>query len=347
MNKQISMNSVLTDFGLLCRAQRIRHNKTLADQATAMNMAPSEIVQIETSVMRVPKKVVLKFTAWLKFDLLEHPQILKSSLHPRKTEKVFEGHIEKSREAWRGLNGIPSWSLPESQRHTATIYGEINPKQSGNFELPQDLLTLERTFEQIEKTVRILLRRVGAVPGKTFDLLHFIECQFSKVYPHFALLPVAKEMLPKNNVAITRFREGFFIKVREEIYLAASRGDARARHVIAHEMAHMIFHRALPKSLMDGDQERLLLTNHADRSVELQAERGAICILAPREFCVKTHTAKEIQSVCNIPYELAELAANEYGISRRTPQPYEKNHLEIERKDALDCIESPLTYKAS
>lgn len=345
MNTQISGNAVLTDFGLLCRAHRIEQNKTIADQAKAMGIPSSRIAKIETRSVPIGKNYLRKFVVWTGLSLLEHQKLLLLSLRPQKTEKVFEGSVEKSRAAWRALNEIPTWSIPSKKKIVSAVFGDKDPKrQSNRFELPQDLVTVERTFEQIEKTVRTVLRRAGVLSQNKFDILHFIECHFSKVFPHFALLPAAKSELPGRNIAITRFKEGFLIKVREDIYTLASTGDAKARYVVAHEFAHMLFHRALPKSLMDGDQERKLLRNHLNFSVEFQADRGAICLLAPRNLCVGARDAFEIQDICNVPYELAKLAADEYGISRRAPQPYEKIHLEIGRRDAEGRIDSPLTY---
>lgn len=345
MNSDISKEAVLTDFGLLCRSYRIRQGMTIAEQAAAMAVAPSRIAKIETNTAHVPAKYVRKFVTSLNLDLLDHQQLIRLSLRPQKTEKVFEGSIEKSRAARRALNELPTWSIATNQKNISAIFGGQDPKKHNNtYELPQDLLTVERTFEAIERAIRSLFRRVGATYGQEIDILKFVECYFSRIYPHFALLPVTKASLPDRNIAITRFKEGFFIKVREDIYINASESDARARYVIAHEFAHMMLHRALPKSLMDGKQERMLLCNLENHSVELQADRGAICLLAPRNMCAGTRDALEIQRICNIPAELAKLAAREYGISQKSPQPYERIHQEIERNDANGLIGSALTF---
>ncbi|MBL4644857.1 MAG: hypothetical protein JKY99_00175 [Rhizobiales bacterium] len=322
--------SVLSDFGLLCRNYRIRNNKVIGEQANEMNVRLSEIVKFEESLTKIPQNYVSSFKEWAGLDLIEATQLIKTSQKPKKVETVPGLNLTESRKRYDALRDLPPWSLAGSKKKNSIIFGSMTATKSVNaYKLPSDTLTMPRSFTKIGKTIRTLFGRIGVNPDKKFDLLKMIECQFSKVYPHFALLPVsdAHIELPRGNMAITRFEGGFRILVRESIYMKAFLGDAEALYVIAHEFSHMLFHRALPKSLMDGDQQRKLLRNYRDMSVEKQADDGAISILAPYEICKHARDAGDIANMCNIPLSLARYAAREYGITIRRLLPYEKYHL--------------------
>lgn len=99
--------STLTQFGLKCREARAKHSRSIADQAIAMDVLPSEISQIEMGESLPSMSYVQKFGQWMGFDALE---ISKFRVFARPVNNVVQFRPNKihqeSRKLFRRVNQL-------------------------------------------------------------------------------------------------------------------------------------------------------------------------------------------------------------------------------------------------
>jgi len=69
--------SVVTGFGTIVQAIRVKHGKRILDQADALGVTPSYITQLETGEIGPDREYVEKLATWLKLDLPDQLTLIK------------------------------------------------------------------------------------------------------------------------------------------------------------------------------------------------------------------------------------------------------------------------------
>ncbi len=189
-----------------------------------------------------------------------------------------------------------------------------------------DYLDHSRSSDELEKLGLAWRGHANIGRGMSINVVPFLENEVPKLLPHFALIPRSEAELPRN-VALTSY-DPTRIEVRENVYLAAAQEHPKASFQLWHEFSHAVLHDCQPKSLLDGVQERILLTNSTDMSVEEQADALSMYITVPRHSAESIRNLSEIMYVCKVPYAVAERAVRTYGIrQKRKLHPHEIQHL--------------------
>lgn len=83
--------------------------------------------------------------------------------------------------------------------------------------------------------------------------------------------------------------QGTFIKIREDVYDKACRGDGRARFTLAHELGHLILHRNVA---MARAQKSDALPVY--QLAEPQANQFAACLLMPMQLILANDSADDL-----------------------------------------------------
>jgi len=188
--------------------------------------------------------------------------------------------------------------------------------------MSDDYLGRDLSDEQIEERSDAFRGLLGLGDDLAPDVFFAAESTLPELIPQFALLPRPLSELP-NNYALTTYKPPAIL-VREDIYRKGN-SDPRGRAIIAHELGHLLLHRDMPRSLKDGHQERKLLINSLNQSSERQADLVMLGLLVPRRIAIQLETLDNIADRCRVPYQVAELAMNHYGLRlARKLQPYQR-----------------------
>lgn len=128
--------------------------------------------------------------------------------------------------------------------------------------------------------------------GFKFDLINCLEILQDNEICGYAILP-SKEM---RSEAETSFEENVII-IAEDTYIAAYKGNPRARFIIAHEIGHIILHYNKTFSAIGGEMEE-------------EANCFAMELLVPTEVIIQ-----DIKKCRSKPYEYANLFGVEKSIA--------------------------------
>ncbi len=147
---------------------------------------------------------------------------------------------------------------------------------------------------QIRDFVRRLRRRVGMENELFFPILTFVENILPCIIPDFQLEIVSvAEMGGKHGET---YPSKNLMRIREDVYLRAAKGEGRDRLTIAHEVGHLFQHEddciALCR-LAPGEE----LLPYEDPEWQADAFGGEL--LAP-SYLIKGMSVKEVQDKCGV-----------------------------------------------
>lgn len=98
----------------------------------------------------------------------------------------------------------------------------------------------QRDRNQIRKCAFQLRKELGLHKTEYFPIMRILENVFPLIYPEFHIEVVEDNELP-GRMAET-IPEQCVIRVKESVYAAVCNGNAWARMIMAHEMAHFLLH---------------------------------------------------------------------------------------------------------
>lgn len=190
-----------------------------------------------------------------------------------------------------------------------------------------DVLGEPRSFEQIESIAIAFRKNYGLKPNDRVNIVDFVDQQFCRDFPHFAMIPVSAEEMGGDKARAEY--SPICIKCREDIYLDASLGKGNAAEIIAHELGHIVLHeRVLSKPLRNDGQMRFSLMNAMDRSTEAQADQFAIGFIIPRVVALRYPNKLLIEKNLGVSSEFASLALKLYRVNLVRLMPYQRMDLE-------------------
>ena len=88
--------------------------------------------------------------------------------------------------------------------------------------------------------IYVLRCKIGLEECLEFPIVQFVENVLHLLVPDFTLEIVPKEKMPDKHGETFPTRK--LIRIREDVYLGAVRGNGRDRLTIAHEIAHLFLH---------------------------------------------------------------------------------------------------------
>jgi hypothetical protein len=182
-----------------------------------------------------------------------------------------------------------------------------------------DLLTKERTQDEINELAQSWRGLFGVAAEEKPDIRWCVEAQLPTLFPHFALV-VRDDGELSSGPAVAEYSPPR-IEIRESAYLGLITSHPVSRFALTHELGHLVLHpHELPKFLKDGVQERHRL---ARMSIENQADEFALFFLVPEHIAIRIRSLVGTVQRCAVPYGLARSACDIYGIRYRKLMPYE------------------------
>ncbi len=97
--------------------------------------------------------------------------------------------------------------------------------------------TSRRRIEDYANQIR---ERCGFQDTKCFPIMHFLEIVLARFFPDMSLVIVEPEDMPFKEAETVPGQS--LIRIRQDVYDAATEGNGRARFTIAHEVGHFLMH---------------------------------------------------------------------------------------------------------
>jgi hypothetical protein len=155
------------------------------------------------------------------------------------------------------------------------------------------------TSRKIIRNLTLKLRGILGLQNHCyFPVVDFLERGMPKIFPEFNYEYVEKTKMGR--VEGLTIPETNTIQIREDVYVAATKNEGRARFTIAHEIAHYIIHKDQPPCFARVNE---VLPVYVDP--EWQANVFAAELLMPFHLVVEK-TADEIVEKCKVSREAAE-----------------------------------------
>lgn len=153
------------------------------------------------------------------------------------------------------------------------------------------------SFKMIQETAQRLRELVGAENNYEFPVLQFVEWILCNPESGIQLeiVPVSE----MNGMYGLTNTNSDVLKIREDAYLGAYKGNPRDIFTLCHEVGHYFLHQPNRVEFARGDIP-------AYRNPEWQANAFAACLMAPYNL-VKDMSAKEISTKCNMSLQAASI----------------------------------------
>ena len=161
--------------------------------------------------------------------------------------------------------------------------------------------TSKRNIEEYANQIR---ERCGFQNIKCFPIVHFLEIVLAQSFPDMSLLIVEPEDMPYKEAETVPGQS--LIRIRQDVYNAATEGDGRARFTIAHEVGHFLMH--TPDSIVLCRMEAGT-DMKAYEDPEWQANTFASYLLAPSALASGL-TKREIMQQFQMSEKAAKVVAS-------------------------------------
>jgi Zn-dependent peptidase ImmA (M78 family) len=123
-------------------------------------------------------------------------------------------------------------------------------------------------------------REGGIFNNNNFDICDFVENVLAKRFTRKGTLKIEFfESSPNDDLAFVTYKP-LILHVDPEVWKDAKMGDPQARHIIAHEIGHIILHDHYAKAF-SNDPSQNIKSGQNENSAEWQANRFADHLLAP------------------------------------------------------------------
>lgn len=170
-----------------------------------------------------------------------------------------------------------------------------------------------KTDEDLETVARTFLRKIGLEYQVKPDMMTIIS-KLKHVDRNFGYRRVPDVEMP--DAEACWYSEDTEISMRESIFVAMQRGEARARMTVAHELSHYLLkheghlNRSPVKSAVEVSVRRIV-------HQESEARRLAPRILAPEHLVPEGATVEAFMTMFGLSHEAAVIRKDEVEALRR------------------------------
>lgn len=159
--------------------------------------------------------------------------------------------------------------------------------------------------EQYIADLALEWRKVGGINYLTkFNIVNFFNDFFIKAFKRGPLQLKLYQKDQKDRIAYVSYNP-FILNAHQEIWQFAFQNDPFSRHVIAHELGHLLLHDHNAKSFSSDPDLRIKFSDK-EHSSEWQADCFASHFLAPDFMVVEFPDPQRLADFCDIPIELAK-----------------------------------------
>lgn len=169
------------------------------------------------------------------------------------------------------------------------------------------------TDEEIERRAAEFRKELGISSQLQPDMMTVIQ-KTKRIFKRFAYRRVSDREMPNEEAQWDS--QAAEMRIRESVFRAMQRSEARARMTIAHELAHFVLKHS-------GVRNRSSQLNAAEKYLgpvkrdEREAKRFAAAFLAPAELIKDNDTVQEIAARFGISTQAAEIRLSEVKDMRR------------------------------
>jgi hypothetical protein len=143
-------------------------------------------------------------------------------------------------------------------------------------------------------------RAAGNMNLGYFDITAFVEKVLSKLYTQKGILKIEFFLsVPGGKPAFVTYQP-LTLHVDTEIWQLAKMGEPFARHVIAHEVGHIILHDYYARGF-SNDSGTNISFDKKENSAEWQANTFADCFLIPDNIVKSFRDVQLLVSECSVP----------------------------------------------
>lgn len=160
--------------------------------------------------------------------------------------------------------------------------------------ISKKISALPQCRRNIRNEVYKIKQTLGLLQHTYIDIIKFIELVLYKIDPDFHLVTVPNSYF-KDRYAEARPSQ-HVIRVAENVYNGAYKGDKFCRLIMSHELGHYLMH--------SNENICFAYSTGKNYNIERQADIFSTEFLIPYDFA-KKHTAKEISNQCGVPYDEA------------------------------------------
>jgi transcriptional regulator with XRE-family HTH domain len=289
---------MLTPFGKEIRRLRNEKGWKLLDLADRLKLSTAFVSGVETGRKTIPDGYVSSTIRAMELTAEEARSLRHAADRTRKDVRV--DHLsEEQRELVaafaRRLDGAPDDLVARLKKAITlkSISGEtpFHRKRRGLIVPPLSAAVI-REFAERVRSVFVEDDQVG------FPIIRVLESQLDRAFPNFHLDVVEREIMGEDE---GRVMAGLgTLALREDVYIAACRGNGRARFTACHEFAHFLLHRevVMARSWNDGME--------IYRDSEWQADTYAGALMMSKRHLSKFANSLEAARLCGMSSAAAQ-----------------------------------------
>jgi hypothetical protein len=174
--------------------------------------------------------------------------------------------------------------------------------------MARDRFPKPHNFTTIEGLTERLRDHLGLGNQSYINVIHIVENQLPEFLSDLILDVQAQSDLGPIE-AFTEY-DPLRIVVREDIYEASWRDDARSRFSIAHELGHLCLHWRHPLARLSPSAQKFH-DSRANARLEREANHFAAAFLMPRTLARRVNEPRLLARLCRVSNEAASRRLNE------------------------------------
>jgi transcriptional regulator with XRE-family HTH domain len=266
---------VLTPFGKALRKLRIDKELTLHELALKMKLSAAFISAVETGRKPIPDGFTLAAQRAMKLTSSECKELRRAADQTRKEvriDKLTSEQREVVAAFARGISDIDPDLLEKIKKAIlSSIEGETPFKRNRRGMLVPPLST--RALWAHAEKIRSVLGKTDQV---AFPIVEALEFGLPKLLPGFYLdIREAGEFGPLEGMVVAGKNA---IALREDVYVAACRGEGRGRFTCCHELGHFLLHGSVAMARVCEDSDKV----YCDSEWQADCFAGALMMSATR-----------------------------------------------------------------
>jgi len=157
------------------------------------------------------------------------------------------------------------------------------------------------SWAEIDDLTENLRRQYNQLNTPYFRILEILELVMSNDQKMFQIEVVSKDDM-RTEYATTH-QDGRHLRIREDVYIRASRGEGRARFTLAHELGHLIMHCCGIEVFALASGEYVPAYRHSEK----QADYFAASLLMPKKYFSASDTPELVQNRHGVSLDAARI----------------------------------------
>lgn len=295
--------SKLSPFGVALRKLRVEKGLRLFDIAEKLGKSTALLSAIETGRKPVPDMFILDLQRALNLNKEEVRELRAGKERTREDVNVkhLGGEQRELVAAFaRRLDELPANLIEELRKKVLkSVAGEepFRRRRRGLLVPPKS----NAVIEAIAGRVRSIFcdESIPSVP-----IIEILEFRLEKLDRDFRFEVRERSEMDHDEGRVVPAEK--LLVLREDVYDAACRGEARARFTACHELAHYVMHHEVAFSRVREDNDPIY------RDAEWQADAFAGYLMMPRDLASRFNSVEEAAAGCGMSAQAAAVTMSKY-----------------------------------